>query len=361
VTKSNLSAPDRAWLDVNLAALLSNARRFQEQISAPLLPMVKANAYGLGAVVVARALEAVEPWGYGVATIAEALELRQAGVERPVLVFTPMREVEVDSLAAGRITPVIGDLDALDAWLAGGGGAAFHLEIDTGMSRAGFRWHDAALLDALRDRLHGVAGWEGMFTHFHSADSDLAATREQADRFEGVLGVLGSRPPLVHLSASAGAQAGVEYAADLARPGIYLYGGRAGTLEPEPVARLSARVVALRRLRPGDRVSYGAEAEVETDTTIATIAAGYADGVPRALGGQGLVELNGMVVPIVGRVTMDMIMVDVEDLPVSVGDVATLFGGMVPLDDQAALAGTISYELLTAISPRVPRRYGDLE
>jgi alanine racemase len=91
VTKSNLSAPDRAWLDVNLAALLSNARRFQEQISAPLLPMVKANAYGLGAVVVARALEAVEPWGYGVATIAEALELRQAGVERPVLVFTPMR------------------------------------------------------------------------------------------------------------------------------------------------------------------------------------------------------------------------------------------------------------------------------
>jgi alanine racemase len=115
--------------------------------------------------------------------------------------------------------------------------------------------------------------------------------------------------------------------------------------------------VALRRLRPGDTVSYGAEAEVEADTTLATLSIGYGDGVPRSLSSRGLVELGGAIVPVVGRVTMDMIMVDVEDSPVALGDVATLFGGLVALDDQAALAGTNSYELLTTLTPRVTRRY----
>jgi alanine racemase len=151
---------------------------------------------------------------------------------------------------------------------------------------------------------------------------------------------------------------GPELGADLARPGIFLYGGRAGALVPEPVARLRARVVALRRLRPGDTVSYGSEAAVDRETTVATLAIGYADGVPRSLGSRGPVELDGRLVPILGRVTMDMLMVDAGDEPVRVGDVATLFGGLVTLDDQAAHAGTISYELLTRIAPRIPRRYG---
>jgi alanine racemase len=358
VIKSNPPAPDRAWLDVDLAALRRNARRFQELIAAPLLPMVKANAYGLGAVAVARALESVNPWGYGVATAAEGAALRDAGISRPILVFTPLLPSDIEPILRHRLTPVIGDLESLDAWLSGVGGA-FHVEIDTGMSRAGFRWHDEATIAALSDRLAAATGFEGMFTHFHSADSDEAATREQAGRFEGVLGALHSRPGMVHLSASAGAERGRKYGADLARPGIYLYGARAGTLQPEPVARLCARVVALRRLRPGDTVSYGALARVETDTTIATIAIGYGDGVPRALGSRGLIEINGAVAPLVGRVTMDMIMVDVEDTPVALGEVATIFGGLVSLDEQARLAGTISYELLTAISPRVVRRYQD--
>ena len=359
MTKSNPPAPDRAWLDVDLAALRRNARRFQELIAAPLLPMVKANGYGLGAVAVARALEEVNPWGYGVATTGEGAELRDADISRPVLVFTPLRPSAIDAVLRHRLTPVIGDLEALDAWLSGSGGA-FHVEIDTGMSRAGFRWHDEALIAALSERLAAAEGFEGIFTHFHSADSDAAATEEQADRFEDVVAALPSRPKVVHMSASAGAQRGAEYGTDLARPGIYLYGGRAGTLQPDPVVRLCARVIALRRLRPGDTVSYGAEAEVESDTTIATLAIGYGDGVPRSLGSRGLIEINDMVVSIVGRVTMDMIMVDVEDTPVAPGDVATIFGGLVSLDDQAGLAGTISYELLTAISPRVVRRYQDL-
>lgn len=356
MTKSNPPGSDRAWLDVDLAALLRNARHFQSRIAVPLLPMVKANAYGLGAVPVARALEPVDPWGYGVATAAEGAELRRGGITRPIVVFTPLSPDGIEPLQRHDLIPVIGDLDALEAW-TGQGGGRFHVEIDTGLSRAGFRWSETALLSVLGTRLEAAPGWQGIFTHFHSADTDQAATREQAGRFAAVLAALPHRPPLVHLAASAAAQESPEYGADLARPGIFLYGGRAGTLEPEPVARLCARVIALRRLRAGDTVSYGAEARVESDTTIATLAIGYADGVPRALGSRGLVELNGVMLPMVGRVTMDMLMVNAGAAPVGLGDTGILFGGRVSLDDQAALAGTISYELLTSISPRVERRY----
>ena len=356
MTKSNPPVSDRAWLEVDLAALLRNARHFQSLIAAPLLPMVKANGYGLGAVPVARALEPADPWGYGVATPAEGAELRQGGITRPVVVFTPLSPGAIDALRSHRLIPVIGDLDALDAWTAQDGGP-FHVEIDTGLSRAGFHWRDREMLSALGTRLAAASGWQGIFTHFHSADTDPVATREQAERFESVLAALPGRPPLVHLSASAGAQGGAEYGADLARPGIFLYGGRAGALTPEPVVRLCARVIALRRLRAGDTVSYGATATVESDTTIATLAIGYADGVPRTLASLGLVELNGAILRIMGRVTMDMLMVDAGDAPVRLGDAGVLFGGRVSLDDQAARAGTISYELLTSISPRVERRY----
>jgi alanine racemase len=290
--------------------------------------------------------------------VAEGAELRAAGIARPIVVFTPLLAAAEDltAIRSAGLRPVIGDLLALDAWLGSGGGA-FHVEIDTGMSRSGFRWHDQESLQALRQRLAHAPGWEGVFTHFHSADTDPESATEQVERFESVLHGFDARPPLVHLSNSAGVELAPAPGGDLARPGIFLYGGRAGSLEPEPVARLRSRVVALRRLRPGDTVSYGAEAEVETATTIATLSIGYADGVPRSLSSRGLVELGDAIVPIVGRVTMDMLMLDVEDTPVALGDVATLFGGRVELDDQAALAGTVSYELLTAISPRVARHY----
>jgi alanine racemase len=294
-----------------------------------------------------------------VATAAEGAELRRGGITRPIVVFTPLSPDGIEAIRSHALIPVIGDHDALDAW-TGQSGDPFHVEIDTGLSRAGFRWRDCELLAALGARLAAAPGWQGIFTHFHSADTNLAATREQAGRFEAVLAALPHRPPLVHLAASAGAQGSPEYGADLARPGIFLYGGRAGTLEPEPVARLCARVIALRRLRAGDTVSYGAEATVESDTTIATLAIGYADGVPRSLGNRGLAELSGHMLRMVGRVTMDMLMVNAGEAPVRLGDTGILFGGRVSLDDQAALAGTISYELLTSISPRVERRYRDL-
>lgn len=346
---------ERAWLSVEVDALVRNARQIAALVDRPLLPMLKANAYGLGAVAAARALEALEPWGYGVATLDEGMELRAAGLTRPIVVFTPAHPDAVSAYAEHRLRAVIGDFEALEAWA--GASQPFHLELDTGMSRSGFRWHDTQAITALRGRLGRETSCEGVFTHFHSSDTDPSATGEQWLRLEQFVSGLPARPALVHAANSAACAAGTRYAGDLVRPGIFLYGGNAGTLRPEPVARLEARVVALRRLRPGDTVSYDAEATVPSATDVATLAIGYADGVPRSLGGRGHVELNGRRLPILGRVTMDMMMIDLQGRPAARGDVATIFGGAIPLDEQASQAGTNSYELLSRISARVPRRY----
>ena len=358
MTKLIPEGTGRAWLEVDLAALTRNARRFVEVAGVPLLAMVKANAYGLGAVPVTRALESLDPWGYGVATPEEGIELRQSGITRPVVVFSPLQvdDTQLTALSHHRLTPVIGDLAGLDAWLARSN-APFHVEVDTGMNRAGFHWRDRTTIAALRERLKSAKGWEGVFTHFHSSDTDPASVPAQLDRFCAVLGELPRGVALVHTANSAAGGLVMSRGGDLARPGIFLYGGDAGTLLPEPVARLSARVIAVRRLEPDDSVSYGAEWRAPRATTIATLSIGYADGVLRSLGNRGMVELNGELMPIAGRVTMDMLMVEAGDRPVRLGDTAALFGGLVTLDEQARRGGTNAYELLTAVSPRVERRY----
>ena len=217
----------------------------------------------------------------------------------------------------------------------------------------------AALAEA-RSLLGEAPGWEAVFTHFHSADSDPAATECQWRRFETALAALPHRPPLVHAANSAAALQGRRYAADLVRPGIFLYGGFAGGIAPRPVAVLRARVLAVRELGVGESVSYGAIWRAPGEITIATLGLGYADGFPRATdiagGHPRVIELGGRTVPVVGRVTMDMTMVAVDG-PVAVGDVATVFGGIVSLDSQARAAGTVSYELLTRLGPRLPRSY----
>ena len=344
----------RAWAEVNLGAVVQNARTVSRISGARLLPMVKADAYGLGAVPVARALESLDPWGFGVATPDEGAELRRAGISRPVVVFTPLSVATVDACRRDDLRPVIGDLEALAAW-RGATDAPFHVEVDTGMGRAGFRAAEAA---AWRDAVAAAGpACEGIFTHFHSADEAPASVERQWARFREVLALLPARPALIHAANSAAALRGSAFAADLVRPGIFLYGGAAGGHTPEVVARLEARVVALRTVQAGESVSYGATWRAPVATRVATLGVGYADGVHRALSGRGLVELGGCRVRLVGRVTMDFIMVAAEGA-VALGDVATLFGGLVSLDEQAALAGTISYELLTALGRRVPRRYG---
>jgi alanine racemase len=357
-----ISETARAWVDVDLGALVANARTLATLTGARLLPMVKANGYGLGAVPIARALEAVDPWGFGVASVEEGAALRAAGIDRPILVVSPLLPDAVDAHLAHDLRPAIGDSIALLAWRARSA-KPFHIEIDTGMSRAGIRWDDGAAVRATSDALRGATGWEGVFTHFHSADSDPASVVQQWERFEHVLGALPRRPALVHAANSGGALRGGAHAADLIRPGIFLYGGDAGGTAPRPVATLRARVVAVRRVEAGDPVSYGATWRARRSTTVATLALGYADGFLRAapVGGSDavprLVELGGALVPVVGRVTMDMTMVDAGGARPAPGDVATIYGGRVSLDQQAAAAGTIAYELLTALGARVPRRY----
>ncbi len=346
----------RAWVDVDLDALVRNARSYADRIGAPLLPMVKADGYGLGALAVTRALAEVDPWGFGVATIDEARELHVNRVARPLVIFTPLVPAMVEYTLAVAARPVIGDLEGLQAWLAQGE-SPFHVEVDTGMARAGFRWDDTAALAAARSLLAEAPGWEGVFTHFHSAGHDEAGTAEQWTRLEAAIEALGRRPPLVHAANSAAARYGSAYRADLARPGIHLYGGQVEGLLAVPVAALRARVVAVRRLTVGSTVSYDATWQAPISTSVATLAIGYADGIPRRLSNGGAVELLGQRVRIVGRVTMDLLMVDAGNLPVAVGDVATLFGGVISLDEQASCAGTISYELLTALGDRLPRRY----
>jgi alanine racemase len=322
--------------------------------------MVKANGYGLGAVEVARALEAVDPWGFGVAAVEEGESLRAAGITRPILVATPFLPYATQRYLELDLRPAIGDPAALDAWISRTD-RPFHLEIDTGMSRAGVRWNDRPALERVRDKLRGAHGWEGVFTHFLDAESDAAVTALQWGRFQETLTTLPGRPSLVHAANSAAALQGRCYAADLVRPGIFLYGGGAGGPAPRAVAALRARVVAVRTLEPGDTVSYDATWTAPRRCTIATLGIGYADGVPRATGlaeaVPRLVELGGTTAPLVGRITMDMCMALVDDAPVAVGDIATFYGGQVTLDAQARAAGTISYELLTALGPRVVRRY----
>lgn len=366
-SRSESGERTRAWLEVDLAALVANARTVAATAGVPLLPMVKANGYGLGAVACARALESVAPWGFGVATVEEAEELRAAGIARPIIVFTPW-------IAAGEerrkpdagVRRVIGDVASLHAWLratdaqrSARDASPFHLEIDTGMSRSGVRWDDHAALQQAAALLANASGWEGVFTHFHSAETDPGATALQWDRFVDALHWFPRRPPLVHVANSAGTFREKRFAADLVRPGIFLYGGSVGDWAPapRPVARLRSRVVGLREVTPGDTVSYGATWRADAPTSIATVSCGYADGLLRSGSNRLRAEVNGLVVPVTGRITMDMTMIAVPSGSVVLGDVVTFFGGLISLADHAEAMGTNAYESITAIGHRVPRIY----
>jgi len=352
----------RAWVEVSLAAVVENARTVARVAGTRLLPVVKANAYGVGAVAVSKALEAVDPLGYCVATIEEGAELRAAGITRPVLVFMPPRADLFDAYAEHRLTPALGDAKSIAAWIARGArGGPFHLEIDTGMGRSGVRWDEIEPLADLLDTPY----LEGCYTHFHSAERGDGSAELQLDRFRQAVGRLARRPALVHVANSAAALRGRTFAFDAVRPGIFLYGGWLGEGYPEskPVVTLRARVVAMRRLRAGESVSYNATWTASHDTTVVTIGIGYADGVRRFLGrtGDARVLLGGRRVPIVGRVTMDLTLLDVGDGPAQVGDVATLIGtaegGGITLAEFAAWSDTLQHELLAGLGPRLPRVY----
>ena len=351
----------RAWVEIDLGALLHNGARAASHTGVPLLPMVKADAYGLGAVHVARALESLDPWGFGVATVAEGAELRAAAVTRPIVVFTPLLAEDFDAACRARLTPTLGDADLVRRWSATG--LPWHLAIDTGMNRAGAPW-DA--VGRLRDVVAECPP-QGVFTHFHSAEKDDGSRQVQEERFARALAELPARPALVHAENSpalARRSHGGARTWTLARPGIFLYGvgsGGGAEIAPEPVVSLRARVVDVRCVEAGESVSYGATYRAEGRRRIATLAIGYADGYRRALSNAGAALVRGRRAPVTGLVTMDMTMVDVTDVPCEVGDVATLLGadGKERLDVAAvAEAAALSpYELLTGLRSRLPRRF----
>lgn len=344
----------RAWVEVNLAHLVANARTVQAAArGARLLPMVKADAYGLGAAAVVRALEPLDPWGYGVATLDEGIALREAGIQRPILVLTPPQAGERAAYAARRLTAVLDRAEVAAQWRL-----PYHVEVDTGMARCGVRWDDRAALRSVAGRF-----LEGAFTHLYAADERPETVGEQWARFHRAIAAMGSRPPLLHVANSAGAWRLAERL-DLVRPGIFLYGGPAAPdlPAPLPVVSVRARVVSLRTVPAGESVSYGGDWVAERPTRIVTVAIGYADGVSRVAAGPLEVIVSGRRRPVVGRVTMDFLMVAVgDDDRVAVGDIVTLVGrdgdAEVGIAEFATWSGTNAYEVLARLGPRLPRRY----
>jgi alanine racemase len=361
-TQSTAENSTRAWIDIDLGALLRNGETLARHARVPLVPMVKADAYGLGAVPVARALERLDPFGFGVATVDEGRELRAAGVRRRIFVFTPLLPAELAGARDAGLTPALGSAAAVDAWAAAGGGA-WHLAIDTGMSRAGVRWDAVGSLgDALRRHPP-----EGAFTHFHSAETDMAATALQERRFRDAVAALPAVPPLLHAENSAGiarpfGTAGSSWS--LARPGVFLYGvgtGPRAAFQPESVVTMRARLVDLRDVQVGEGVSYGASWTAQRPSRVATLAVGYADGYRRSLGNRGTALVGGSRARVVGTVTMDMTMVDVTAAPCAVGDAVTLIGAdggdAITVEAVAAAADLSPYEILTGLRQRLVRRY----
>jgi alanine racemase len=353
-----VSTKGEAWVEVDVEALVDNARTVAKIAGTRLLPVVKANAYGVGAALVSKALEQVDPWGYGVATIEEGAELRTAGITRPILVFMPARAQLFDAYDRHQLTPTLGDVGSILEWTTRGE-RAFHVEIDTGMGRCGVRWDE---IDELGEAVD-TASLEGCFTHFHSAERRDGSAEQQLERFLGAVQRLPRRPALLHVANSAAALRGKQFALDLVRPGIFLYGGRPAADAPEarPVVSVRARVISMRRVRRGETVSYNASWTAPHDTVIATLRCGYADGMPRTAGTSGgaAVLLRGQRRPIVGFVQMDMALVDTGTLEVQVGDIATIVGEdakqRITLQEFAEWSGALPHECLTGLGLRLPR------
>lgn len=353
--------PSRAWLEVDLAALRRNALALRARAGVPLIPMVKADSYGVGCIAVVRALEPTQPWGYGVATVHEGMQLRAAGICRPIIVFTPILAADYSAARSGELVPSLCSAAAILEWNASGE-RPYHLAIDTGMNRAGVPWRD---IDSVAEAVARFAP-AGAFTHFHSAELKDGSVELQNERFRAALERLPVTIPFLHACNSwAIARAG-SLGWDAVRPGVALYGvgsGRGAHRFPEPVIALRARVVDVRLVRAGDTVSYGGSWTAEHDERIATVAVGYADGYPRALSNRGRGLFKGAVVPVRGVVTMDMTMVSLGHAVGGIGDIVTLIGRdsgrRLTVEGVARTANMSPYELLTGLGRRLERLYVD--
>lgn len=343
-----MTAP--ALLTIDLVALSHNFHALEAVTGVPVHPVVKADGYGLGAVRVATRLMAEGARTFFVARRTEGENLRSAlGPEPTIYVLDGCVGDGAVALREASLRPVLNHAGQLRAWLAAGGGAC-GLQLDTGMNRLGFRPEDAP------EVFEGLAL---VMSHLACADAPAEPmNRRQRDAFAAAA----ERYPaaLKSFANSGGCFLGPEFAFDAVRPGICLYGGGPEgrpDMRLRPVATLSAEVLQIRDVPVGESVGYSRGFIADEPRRIATCGAGYADGVLRSQSQVGQVWAAGALRPILGRVSMDVIAVDVTGADIAVGDRIELFGANRLLDDAATAAGTISYELLTSITPRVARRF----
>lgn len=359
--------------EVDLAALRKNVDAVAAAVGpgVGILAVVKADAYGHGALACARALER-KVWGFAVSLVEEGVELRRGGIEAPIVVLGSFYGWAHRDVVAYRLIPVVSDeadveklARAADEMNAGRVGV--HLKIDTGMSRLGVR---PERLDSMLRRLTSLPAIEltGLCSHLASADGDDAAPTEQQLAIfrdaEAAVRAAGLSPALTHVANSAGTLRFASARYDLVRPGLALYGYSAAPAAwsgLHPAMSLKSRIVALRELAPGEHVSYGGLFTARVPTRIATVPIGYADGYSRRLTGAAQVLVGGKRCPVAGAVTMDMIMVDVTAVDAKLGDDVVLIGAQgderIGADELARWSGTIPWEIFTSISKRVPRVY----
>jgi len=362
-----MTSPSRAWAEINLSALRHNFRLAHQRAGTPLMAVVKADAYGHGLEKTAHALlEEPALSHFGVANVLEARRLRNAGIQHPIYILgasTPEERAEIISL---KLTPCLSSADEGQHFsqLAEQMGKTLtaHLALDTGMGRGGLLPNDAPnIYRQLLSLPHLKI--EGLGSHLHSADEDNTATQNQIKLFQKSLTELEEINPFQekHLFNSAGLLNYTSAQTTLARPGIMLYGADPFFGKTEAALTLKSRITLVRKLPAGHGISYGSTFKTEKPTTVATIGIGYGDGYPRALSGQDAhVIINGHRCPLLGRVTMDQLIIDISQLAegsVKTGTEVELFGPQLPIQEIAQKAGTIPYEILTGITPRVERRY----
>ncbi len=366
--------PTVAFID--LSALSRNFRQIRAKIGpdVKILSMVKANAYGHGARRIAETLAAAGSDAFGVATLEEGLELREAGIRAPILVVAGAYPEQLDLFMKNGLTPVVHDAESLshldDAAREHGVTLKIHLKVDTGMGRIGFLAAELASWLPLLKQLQALQ-IEGVFSHFSHADNVAGDyTRNQLEIFGHLVERLranGISPALVHLANSAATITLPAAYLNMVRPGLMLYGiypspAMTGEISLEPVLSWKSRILQLKKVPAGSSISYGRTFITRRESLIATVPVGYADGYSRRLSNVGAMLVKGKRAPVAGTVCMDLTMIDVTDIGgVQQGDEVVLLGhqgnAVISADEMAAWSNTISYEIFTSIGARVPRIY----
>lgn len=347
---------------IDLAALAANYAQLRSRaVGAEVAAVVKANAYGLGMGPVAARLAEVGCRTYFVGTVTEGLELRQLQAAARIFVLNELSAGSAALYLHHQLLPVLNSMDEVRTWATRGAGAPAALQIDTGMTRAGLSAADVTVACA-DGKLCQALKLVLLMSHLACADDPGHALNQQQ---LGQFNALRKHWPDVpwSIANSAGIFLGPDFHGDLVRPGIALYGGRPGASGDNPmqeVVRLESRVLQVRQLTHRVSVGYGATQTLAPPARVATVGIGYADGYPRSLGGRGCAMWQGQRAPVAGRVSMDLLTLDVSAAgfaDLAVGDWVTLIGKGLALEDVAAAAGTVNYELLTSLSRRADRNY----